>query len=94
MRTQLNTTIPTESSAAEEISISATSKATTEQKRRRRDDEERNQTEFNSKRSNTNFLIFGAQKWGPSVPGEARAKNCNFKKHQVVMLIIVMYFNG
>ena len=26
----------------------------------------------------------------PYVPGEARAKNCNFKKHPVIMLIIKM----
>ena len=51
----------------------------TEQKRTK-DDKERLQTGFNSNRSTANFLIFSAQKWGPSLPGEARAKYCNIKK--------------
>ena len=68
-----------------EIQFSYT-KDTTEQKRTRRDNKEQLQTDFNNNnRSTTNFLIFGAQKWGPSVPGEARAKNCNSKKNQVIM---------
>ena len=68
LRSQLNTTSPTESSAAEAgISFSATSEATNERKRRRRDDEDRFRTKFNSNRSNTNFLISVAQKWGPTV---------------------------
>ena len=58
LRTQLNTTFPADSSAAEaRTSISAASIATTEQKRTRRDNEERLQTDFNSNRSTTNFLI-------------------------------------
>ena len=31
---------------------------------------------------------FWCPKRGPNVPGEARAINCNFKKYQVIMLII------
>ena len=49
-------------------------------KENRRDDKEWLQTDLNSNRSTTNFLIFGTQESGPSVPGEARAKNCNCKK--------------
>ena len=57
------------------------------QQRSKREHNETTKSDFKQTSAATDrlqTLFFGAQKWRPSVSGEAGAKNFNFKKHQVI----------